>query len=383
LRRRLNESCCPSTASTQNPQQQADNIGLEKLGWNAAHFITDSPNTTPSYAVARVISVDKGSFIIAGESGYLRAKLAGKYQFMVQTKRAYPIVGDWVYFTHQAQDAFAMIHATLPRRTCLNRVGVTDTGEQQGIAANIDVVFIVVGLDQDYNLRRIERYLSLAFNSGAKPILLLNKADLLTMVDKIDKEIEIQDVVFDVAYHFISTLDPEHMQQLDPYLTAGVTAVLVGSSGVGKSSILNHLASTAVQPVQANREADAKGRHTTTRRELFLLESGAIIIDTPGMRELQVVQAVEPTDHTFRDIVALAEQCLFNDCSHTVEKGCAVLRAVADNVLSNKRLHNYHKLQKEEAYYQSKQNQKAWDARLKDRAHGQLRHRNLHRNKLK
>jgi ribosome biogenesis GTPase len=229
--------------------------------------------------------------------------------------------------------------------------------EEQILAANIDTVFLVSGLDGDFNIRRIERYLSAAWNSGATPVILLNKADICPEVDKYVEEVET--LAFGVPIHVVSASENTGMGSLDAYLGPGMTSVFLGSSGVGKSTIINSLLDEERLLTNAVREHDSRGRHTTTYRQMILLRSGGIVIDTPGMRELQPWDREDGIGRTFEDVEHLAALCKFNDCSHETEPGCAVRMALEDGSLDEKRYGSYLKLQKERRFLEMRKDKAA------------------------
>lgn len=283
-------------------------------------------DVSPDLEQARVASATRGIYILWTQSGSeCRGTATG-------TMHDAPAVGDWVLFEPKT----GRIREVLPRKTCLTRKKAGRTTEQQVIAANVDVMFIVMGLDGDFNIRRLERYLVIAQESGASPVIILNKSDLcedlVPMLLAIDRITQAPVVV-------MSAIDQAGVSQLGRYIEPGQTGALLGSSGVGKSTIINALRGDSHQVVQAVREHDQKGRHTTTHREMFRLSQGWILIDMPGMRELEPWSSTESVNNTFGDIEALAQACRFNDCTHKDEPGCAV-----SPVIGADRLASFHKL---------------------------------------
>ncbi|MDG0791588.1 ribosome small subunit-dependent GTPase A [Cohnella ginsengisoli] len=257
----------------------------------------------------------------------------------------YPAVGDWVAAELPDGDSHAVIHALLPRRTSIVRRAAGSRPDEQIIGANIDTVFIVVSLNEDWNLRRIERYLIAVQDGGARPVLLLTKADLCEEPERYVREARA--IAPELPVFPISALQDLGRDALAPFLVPGATVGATGSSGVGKSTLLNWLAGESRQAVQGIREDDARGRHTTTHRELFVLPSGAVWLDTPGMRELQLWESEDGWQATFSDIEALAASCRFRDCRHEAEQGCAVREALSGGELDPARYANYRKTERE------------------------------------
>jgi ribosome biogenesis GTPase / thiamine phosphate phosphatase len=292
------------------------------------------------------------------EVGEFSATVTGKLRHQAIQIQDYPAVGDWVVTTIRPAEQRATIHQIFPRRSKFSRKMVGSKTEEQVIAANVDTVFLVSGLDQDFNPRRIERYLILAWESGARPVIVLNKADLRPEVENCLRAVET--VALGVPIIILSALQSEGLSALLPHLQQGQTVALLGSSGMGKSTLTNQLLGAPVQETQFVRAGDDRGRHKTTHRELLLLPCGGLIIDTPGMRELQIWAREESVQGTFTDIEALAKSCRFRDCQHQHEPGCAVQQAVAAGQLNISRLVNDQKLQREVAYLSRKQDHQAY-----------------------
>ena len=257
----------------------------------------------------------------------------------------------------RAGEGRATIHAILPRRGRFSRKAAGDETREQVLAANVDTVFLVTGLDGDYNPRRIERYLVTAWDSGADPVVLLSKADLCEDVPA--RVAEIESVAPGVPVHAVSSLRREGLEAVRGYMHTGRTVALLGSSGAGKSTLINALLGEERLRTREVRESDSRGRHTTTRRELILLPGGGLVIDTPGMRELSLWQADEGLPATFDDVAALAAGCAFKDCRHESEPRCAVRAAVAAGGLAAERLESWRKLEGERRYLEIKEDQRA------------------------
>jgi ribosome biogenesis GTPase len=285
------------------------------------------------------------------ERGELRVRLAGRLRHEAASAADLPVVGDWVALRD------GMIHAVLPRRSAFTRKAAWSPTEAQVLAANLDTVFVVSGLDGDFNLRRLERYLTLAWESGATPALVLTKADLCEDVG--GALLEAEQVALGVPAHVVSNVTGEGLDELEPYLGPAKTVALLGSSGVGKSTLANRLLGAELQATEEIAE-DGRGRHTTTSRQLLRLPGGALLVDTPGLREIQLWDADEGIEEAFADVDELAAGCRFNDCAHRREPGCAVQAAIDQGRLPRERLQSYRALQRELARLARKQ-----DARLR------------------
>ena len=324
-------------------------MDLAQLGWNDTLAAAFAPHAAAGCVPARVTLELKGFFEVTGESGALLGACTGKFIHAARTAADYPAIGDWVAITPQpGEETRAAIHAVLPRRTKFSRKAVGEQVVEQVVAANVDTVFLVSGLDGNYHLHRLERYLAAAWASGAQPVVLLNKADLND--DTAALTTEIAAIAPNVPVFVVSAQTRRGLKALAPYLQPGRTIALLGSSGVGKSTLINRLVGDRVQDTQEVREADNKGRHTTTQRELIVAPSGVIVIDTPGMREIQPWDAAAGIDAAFDDVTAVAARCKFRDCAHTVEPGCAVQAALADGSLSPERWQAYLRMQRASAY---------------------------------
>jgi ribosome biogenesis GTPase / thiamine phosphate phosphatase len=315
-----------------SPQPRKDNfVNLERIGWS--DFFA---NECPDSKVGRVALATREHFILWTQDGEIEATASGSLR---HANAMWPCVGDWVVLRGES-----VILDVLPRRTQLSRKEPGKEVREQVLAANIDVLFIVSGLDHDYNPRRLERYVVLAHQSGARPVVLLNKADLRSDVDAVVEDTE--SLVPGTPVFCLSALEGWGLDAPTKLVKLGETAALIGSSGAGKSTILNRILGEHRQRTGGVREADSRGRHITTQRELILMPEGWLLMDLPGLRELQLWADPEQIDQTFADITELARQCRFRDCSHEQEPGCAVLAANIDEG----RLQNYYKLKRELAY---------------------------------
>jgi ribosome biogenesis GTPase len=327
-------------------------LNLEAFGWDSFFQRAFAPYEREGREPARVILEHKNLYRVVTRDGERLANLAGKFAWNAVRREDYPAVGDWVVIQVQPEGQRAVIHAVLPRRSKFSRKAAWTTMDEQIVAANVDTVLLVCGLDHNFNLRRMERYLVLAWESGATPVIVLNKADLCP--DVAQKVQETEAVAAGVPIHAVSAETGDGLNRLIPYLAPGKTVALLGSSGVGKSTLVNRLLGGDVQAVQSVREKDGRGRHTTTHRELFVTPYGGLIMDTPGMRELQLWDVSDGFTGAFADIEEWAAQCRFRDCRHDSEPGCAVRAAVEAGELAPARLANYRKLLREQAYLERK-----------------------------
>jgi ribosome biogenesis GTPase len=320
---------------------------LTDLGWNE-EFARAFAALAPAADVqpGRVGVEFNYLYRVYVESGDIEAMLAGRVKHRASSRGALPAVGDWVAVRQRPGERGAIIDV-LPRRSRFSRRTAGTTTDEQVVAANVDILFIVMSLDDDYNLRRLERYLLMTGDSGATPVVLLTKPDLAQ-----DLAAQVNDagkIAGDAAVHVVSPRLGEGLASVRAGLSTGMTGALVGSSGVGKTTIINRLVGDETRRTREVRASDSKGRHTTTHRELIPLPDGGLIIDTPGMRELQLWDAGDAMRQTFEDVEALAPDCRFADCRHRGEPNCAVKAAVADGRLAASRLESYLKLQDEVA----------------------------------
>jgi ribosome biogenesis GTPase len=320
---------------------------LAALGWDDHFAAAFAPHAAAGLRPARVICELRHAYALHTGDDEVLGECVGKLLHAAASRADLPAVGDWVATRPREHDPRRLdIQAVLPRRSRFSRREPHEPGIEQVIAANVDTALLVSGLDANFNLRRIERYLAVAWESGAQPVVVLNKADLCAGTDA--RHLEVEAIAPGVPVVALSATTGAGFAQLRPWLKRGRTLVLLGSSGVGKSTLLNRIVRDEVQVIQTTRDADDKGRHTTTRRELFIAPSGALVIDTPGLRELALWAA--DLDDTFADIAELAARCRFRDCAHGPEPGCAVRAALESGELATARWSSYQKLAREQAH---------------------------------
>jgi len=330
---------------------------LIDLGWDSSFDKSFESFNDRNLSPARIARENRNNYLTLSSDGELVGELSGKFHNETNGSAGRPAIGDWVTISPRPNEGRATIHALFPRKSAFVRKVAGMITEAQIVAANIDTVFIVCGLDNNFNPRRVERYLALAWESGATPVVILNKVDLCDDAESLVAEIE--SIAIGVPVHPISAVAGTGLAVFSDYLTTGKTAAFLGSSGVGKSTIINSLLGAERLKVGEVREYDGRGRHTTSFRELILLPGGGIVIDTPGMREIQVWGDDEGLKQAFDDIQALALQCRFTDCNHHTEPGCAVKKAVLDGTLDPDRLRSYMKLKRELQYLAARQSFKA------------------------
>jgi ribosome biogenesis GTPase / thiamine phosphate phosphatase len=320
---------------------------LTALGWNSRFEEQFAEHRTAGLIPARVSLEHTHIYRVLGEDGEWLARVAGRLRHHAERRADFPAVGDWVAVEPATPGNEPRIRAVLPRFSRFSRRAAGDVTEEQVVAANIDTVFLVAGLDFNFNPRRLERYLVVAWESGAAPVIVLNKADLVADVDTIAEEVRA--IAPAVPIHPVSCRQPDTLDVLRQYLDVGRTGALLGSSGVGKSTIVNRLIGHDLLHTHDVRESDSRGRHTTTNRQLIILPDGGLLLDTPGMRELQLWES-GGRGETFTDIATLGERCRFRDCRHAGEPGCAVTAAVDAGELVPERLASFHKLVSEQEH---------------------------------
>lgn len=339
---------------------------MENIGYNQFFDTSFKKLNLDSFLVARVIAENRGLYKIKNVNGEYFARITGKNRFNTSSKEDFPVVGDWVVIDLVDKES-ATIHTILPRKTVLKRKR-SGKNEAQIIAANINVALIVESVDQDYNLNRFERYISIAKDRGIKPVIMLNKIDLISK-DELDSKIsQIKDRFNDIDFISTSVVTDKGINELKSYMDRGKTYCFLGSSGVGKSSLINKLLGQETIKISDIDIRTGRGKHTTTKREIYFLNNGSIVIDNPGMREVGMADAKIGIEKTFKEISLLGEKCKYPDCAHTHEPGCNVLSALKEDKLDRDKYLNYINLKKEAEYYEMTSIEK----REKDRKFGKF-----------
>ncbi len=323
---------------------------LERIGADASIFGAFSEFQQQGLQLARVATAQREIYQLYTETGAVDAEPSGSFYHRASNRAALPVTGDWVA-ARVVGPMQALVEAVLPRRTCLARRAAGTRNDGQPLAANVDLVFLVSGLDGDFNLRRMERYLALVAGSGAEPVIVLNKADLCS--DLAERIVETATVARGTPIVAASAVDPRGLDHLRKFLTPGATVALLGSSGAGKSTIANRLLGEDRFRTAEVRAHDSRGRHTTVRRELTPLPQTGALIDTPGMRELQLWTGTESVDAVFDEITSIAAGCRFRDCTHSGEPGCAVAEALERGEVDTNRWASFQKLRAEAQWHES------------------------------
>ncbi len=340
---------------------------LEEIGYSD-WFKSRVDEKLAAHGIARVVSVHKESYTLIKGGGEVFGELSGNLLYSVEATSDLPTTGDWVYADFFDDDTHAIIYGVFPRKTLLKRKAAGKLVDYQLIAANIDVAFIIQSLNDNFNLRRLERYLVMVNESGIEPVILLSKCDLKSK-EEVDEIIEsVHSIAPQVTVTEFSNLNRESINSITSTLKSGATYCLLGSSGVGKTTLLNNITGNEEFETQSVSKIQNKGRHTTTSRQLVRLENGAMIIDTPGMRELGSLSVDEGLEETFSEILELSQSCKFSNCSHTNEKGCAIQAAITVGDLSEQRYQNYLKMKRESEFNQMSYLEK----RTKDKNFGKL-----------
>ena len=340
---------------------------LEDFGYNDELEKFKTENNLGSFGIGRIISEHKERYIVKTANCEFEAEITGHMRFTAKSREDFPAVGDWVAMTSYDSD-FAIIHQVFPRFSIIKRQAVGQFGEIQIIATNIDFAFIVQAVDRDFNINRLERYLTICNTSGVKPIIVLSKIDLADEL-RINKIIEsIKFRIKNIPVIAISNETRNGYETISTIIEKTKTYCMLGSSGVGKSTLLNNLSGKALMRTDSISQSTNKGRHVTSHRELIILENGGILIDNPGMREVGIADATGGLELTFDNIFRLAQNCKFKDCTHTLESGCSVLEAVENGELDKASYENYLKMEREKAHFESTIEEK----RKKDKEFGKM-----------
>ncbi|WP_430973438.1 ribosome small subunit-dependent GTPase A [Sunxiuqinia rutila] len=343
------------------------NISLEDLGYKASIEELRKANQLEDFEIGRVIAEHKERYLVKTATCDFEAEVTGNLRFSAQGREDFPAVGDWVALINYDTN-LAFIHSILPRQSVLARQAVGKFGEKQLIATNIDFAFLVQAVDRDFNINRLERYLTICHSSNVSPIIVLTKTDLIAPPRLQEIEGSVKRRIKNSPILAISNETMAGYDSLTGILEKGKTYCLLGSSGVGKSTLMNKLSGRPLMKTSSISTSTHKGRHVTTHRELIILPGGGILIDNPGMREIGITDAAQALEATFDEIVHLAQQCKFGDCTHTSEKGCAVTEAVKQGKLDEQAYENFLKMEREQAHFDLSVSEK----RKKDKAFGKM-----------
>jgi len=325
---------------------------LESIGYSEWFKSRADDEKLSSHGVARIVSVHKDSYTLSAGEGEIFAELSGNLLYSAESALDFPTTGDWVYADVYDDDTHAIIYGVFPRKTLLQRKTPGRKVDYQLVAANIDVALIMQSLNENFNLRRLERYLVMVNESGIEPVILLSKCDLMPAGEIEEIKVKVLDISPRTTVLEFSNLNHENINSIVSLLKPGLTYCLLGSSGVGKTTLLNSIIGSEEFATKSVSKIQSKGRHTTTSRQLVRLEGGAMIIDTPGMRELGGISVDDGLDETFSEIYEISQGCRFSNCSHTNEKGCAILSAITAGELSEQRYQNYLKMKRESDFNQ-------------------------------
>ena len=340
---------------------------LNELGYNRGLELYRLEQNLDSFGVGRVISEHKERYVIRTEQGEFDSELIGNLRFTAESRYDFPAVGDWVAFSEYDEDK-ALIHAIYPRHSIIERQAVGKSGQKQIIATNIDFGLIVQAVNRDFNINRLERYLTICNTSNVIPVIILSKIDLIEENQLKSYLNQIAERIKDVRVIALSNESLAGLDELTEIIEKGKTYCLLGSSGVGKSTLLNNLAGKAQMKTNSISQSTDRGKHVTSHRELFVLRTGAILIDNPGMREVGIADSTGGLEITFDAIVKLSQNCKFKDCKHTNEKGCAILESVESGEIDRASYENFQRLQRERKHYESSLVEK----RKKDKDFGKM-----------
>lgn len=342
-------------------------MNLEDFGYNNKLEQYRIDNKLKDFDIGRVVLEHKERYIVKTEKGEFEAEITGSMRFMAKSREDFPAVGDWVALTTY-DDGFSIIHEILPRFSLISRQAVSQFGEIQIIAANIDVALLVQAIDRDFNINRLERYLTICYSSRVKPIVVLTKTDLINETTKAGIIESIYQRIKNVPVFAVSNETHEGYEALKKAMEKGKTYCMLGSSGVGKSTMLNTLCGKNIMKTNTISESTSKGRHVTSHRELIVLENGGILVDNPGMREVGIIDTAHGLETTFDAIYRLSQNCRFKDCSHTNEAGCLVLKAVETGEIDKSSYENYLVMEREKVHFELSVAEK----RQKDKKFGKM-----------
>ena len=340
---------------------------LEDLGYNLELENYRKDQNLDSFGVGRVISEHKERYMVKTSEKEYDGEIVGNLRFTAHNRSDFPAVGDWVAISEYDNDK-VLIHSVFPRKTIIERQAVGKQGEKQIIATNIDYAFIVQAVDRDFNINRIERYLTICNTSKVSPIIILNKIDLISDSGLSELVSKVQERIKQVPIILISNESQKGFEKLKENIEKGKTYCLLGSSGVGKSTLLNNLSGRELMKTNTISTSTNKGRHVTSHRELIVLENGGILIDNPGMREVGITDSKEGLEITFNEIIELSKDCKFKDCTHTTEAGCAVLKAIESGTIDKLSYENFLKMEREKGHFESTVAEK----RKKDKDFGKM-----------
>jgi ribosome biogenesis GTPase / thiamine phosphate phosphatase len=340
---------------------------LEDFGYNDELEKFRNENNLRSFEIGRVVAEHKERYIVRTTEGEFEAEITGNMRFTAESREDFPAVGDWVTLTTY-DSGFAIIHTILPRFSIIKRQAVGHSGEIQIIAANMDYAFLVQAVDRDFNINRLERYLTMCYSSKVRPVIVLSKTDLVNEMRMNEILDSINARVKNVPVISVSNETPKGYESINAFMKKGKTYCMLGSSGVGKSTLLNNLYGRTIMRTDKISESTNKGKHVTSHRELFILENGGILIDNPGMREVGIADATNGLEITFNRIVRLSKNCKFKDCTHIREIGCCVVEAVEKGEIDKASYENYLKMEREKAHFESTIAEK----RKKDKMFGKM-----------
>ncbi|HET6558259.1 MAG TPA: ribosome small subunit-dependent GTPase A [Prolixibacteraceae bacterium] len=340
---------------------------LEDIGYNDHFERYLKENHLEGFVAGRVTAGYKERYMVRTACGEMEAEIIGNLRFTARSREDFPAVGDWVALTTY-QDELAMIHRILPRLSVITRQAPGQRGEVQVIAANVDVAFLVQAVDRDFNINRLERYLTICYASGVEPVVVLTKTDLAAPGNVQELTGMVQARIKNVPVIAVSNETQEGVATLKAMIEKGRTYCLLGSSGVGKSTLINSLSGQSIRPTGSVSESTGKGRHVTTHRELFVLENGGILVDNPGMREVGLADVADGLEKTFQPIERLSVNCRYPDCTHRGEEGCAVVEAVEKGELDPAGYENYLKMARERDFFESS----AAERRKRDKLYGRI-----------